>query len=70
MKQSFLSQPQELLKKANAGQDPLWLEILDSTKGKVGFGVTHIDNTYFAARRLIIIHFTVSDRSLYEEKLK
>jgi hypothetical protein len=71
MRKSFTSEPQELLRRANAGQDPQWFELLSSNNAaRIGLAVVHIDNTYFAARRLVIIHFTVTERGLYEENLR
>lgn len=72
MKHSFISQPQDLLLRANNGQDPLWFDLYDqpTSSNKVGMAVTHIDNTYFAQRRLVILHFSTNDRTKYGESLQ
>jgi len=69
MKQSFISDPADLLRRANNGQDPLWFELVE-TGQRIGLAVTHVDNTYFAARRLIILHFSVLNRTHYQEYLQ
>lgn len=71
MRNSFISDPQDLLARANNGQDPLWFDLIDPTGSKkVGLAVTNVDNTHFLTRRLVILHFTLLDRTLYSEYLK
>ena len=71
MKNSFISEPKDLLERANMGQDPIWFELVDpSSEKRVGLAVAHIDNTVFTSRRMVILHFTVNNRENYSELLK
>ena len=68
---SFISEPKTLLERANVGQDPTWFEIqdLNDVSKRGGFAVTHIDNTIFTARRMVILHFTTENKENYQELL-
>jgi len=71
MRESFISEPKTLLERANLGQDPIWFEMqdLNDTSKRGGFAVTHIDNTIFTARRMVILHFTTENKDNYQELL-
>ncbi len=68
---SFISDAKTLIERANLGQDPTWFEIqdLNDVSKRGGFAVTHIDNTIFTARRMVILHFTTESKENYQELL-
>mmetsp|Transcript_41560 Transcript_41560/g.36925 ORF Transcript_41560/g.36925 Transcript_41560/m.36925 type:complete len:118 (+) Transcript_41560:612-965(+) len=69
MKNSFVSDGEDLLARANNGQDPIWFEFVDSSNKRTGFAVANIDNGYFAARRLVILHYSSLDREHFGPNL-
>ena len=71
VKESLICDPQTLLSRANAGQEPRWYKIYNDAnpRERVGFGVINIDNSNFTARRIILLHFSVLDKNEYKTYL-
>lgn len=69
MRNSFICESNDLLKRANQGQDPLWFEFVDASNARTSFAVVHIDTTHFATKRLVILHFSSIKREDFGNNL-
>ena len=71
LKESLICDPQALLYRANAGQDPRWYKIYNDTNPQelMGFGAINIDNSNYITRRIVFIHFSVSNKSEFKTYL-